>query len=145
VSTSPDAALSAAGTSETPQNTLVQFARYLVVGGLAFAIDFGTLAALTELVGIPDLISAAIAFLVGLAANYVLSRSWVFSGRRLTNVTAEFAVFALIGLVGLGMNEGIIWAVSRLAGFSYLIGKIVSAGIVLIWNFGARKYFLFRN
>lgn len=30
------------------------------------------------------------------------------------------------------------------AGFHYMVAKVISAGIVLIWNFGARKFVLFR-
>ena len=122
-----------------------QFGRYLVVGGVAFAVDFATLAVLTEAVGLHYLVSAGIAFLAGLGVNYVLSRAWVFGESRVKNAAAEFSLFALIGMVGLALNEAIIWTVSAVAGRSYLLGKLASTGLVLIWNFGARKYFLFRG
>jgi len=126
-------------------STIGQFARYLIVGGVAFAVDFATLAALTEAAGLHYLVSAAVAFLAGLGVNYILSRAWVFGESRVKNAAAEFALFALIGVVGLALNETIIWTVSAIAGRSYLLGKLASAGLVLLWNFGARKYFLFRN
>ena len=49
-----------------------------------------------------------------------------------------------IGIVGLGLNEVIIWFVREKIHFHYMIAKTISAGIVLIWNFGARKFVLFR-
>jgi putative flippase GtrA len=123
----------------------LQFARYLVVGGAAFAVDFGALYALTEFAHLHYLVSAALGFLLGLAVNYLLSRVWVFNRRTLDSVAAEFAVFALIGVVGLGMNEAIIWFVRERVHFHYLVAKVVSAGFVLLWNFGARKALLFSD
>jgi len=122
---------------------LYQFARYLVVGGLAFAIDFGSLYLLTEFAGLHYLISAAVAFLLGLLANYCLSRIWVFARRTMDNSAVEFAVFAVIGVVGLGLNEGIIWFGREKIHLHYLVAKIISAMIVLMWNFGARRSLLF--
>lgn len=120
-----------------------QFARYLVVGGLAFVVDFGSLYLLTEFVGLHYLVSAAVAFLLGLATNYLLSRIWVFDRRTIKNSAMEFAVFAVIGAVGLGFNEGIIWFVREKIHLHYLVAKTISAGIVLMWNFGARRSLLF--
>lgn len=123
---------------------LNQFARYLVVGGLAFVVDFGSLYLLTEFAGLHYLVSAAVAFLFGLATNYLLSRIWVFDRRTMKNVAMEFAVFTVIGVVGLGFNEIIIWFVREKLHLHYMVAKAISAGIVLIWNFGARKFVLFR-
>lgn len=114
------------------------------MGGIAFLVDFGLLYLLTEFAGLHYLISAAVSFLFGLLANYFLSRVWVFDRRTMGNATVEFAVFAVIGIVGLGLNEGIMWFVSEKIHFHDMIAKAVSAGIVLIWNFGARKFVLFR-
>jgi putative flippase GtrA len=55
----------------------------------------------------------------------------------------EFLIFAVIGLVGLGLNEGIIWSFTDLAHFHYLISKIISAIVIFSWNFFARKRILF--
>lgn len=121
-----------------------QFARYLVVGGLAFAVDFGSLYLLTEFAGLHYLLSAAVAFLFGLAANYCLSRLWVFDRRTMENVAMEFLVFTVIGVVGLGLTEGLIWLLSEKMHVYYMVAKTGSAGVVLVWNFGARKIILFR-
>ena len=121
-----------------------QFARYIVVGGLASVVDFGSLYLLTQFVGLYYLISAALAFLLGLVTNYCLSRLWVFDRRTMENAALEFLVFAVIGVVGLGSNEVIIWFVREKMHFHYMVGKMVSSGIVLFWNFGARKFLLFR-
>jgi putative flippase GtrA len=123
--------------------TSTQFLRYIFVGGIAYAVDFGSLFFLTDIIKIHYLISAAIAFILGLITNYVLSIFWVFSRRTLTSRQMEFLLFAIIGLVGLGLNEGIIWFFTDLVHFHYLISKVFSAIVVFSWNFFARKRILF--
>lgn len=124
---------------------LHQFLRYVVVGGIAFAVDFGSLYLLTELAGIHYLVSALIAFVLGLIVNYLLSKSWVFDRRSMNDAATEFLVFAAIGVVGLGLNEMILWILSGKMHIHYMAGKAVSAGIVLVWNFGARRRALFSS
>jgi hypothetical protein len=70
-------------------NLLDQFARYVVVGGLAFVVDFGLLCLLTELVRLHYLISAAVAFPCSVVTTYCLSRLWVFDRRTLENPGLE--------------------------------------------------------
>lgn len=115
-----------------------------MVGSVALGVDFGVLFALTHYAGIYYLTSAAISFLLGLAVNYWLSRTWVFSNRTLSNAALEFTIFAAIGLVGLGLNELGMWLLTSKLGLFYLVAKIGTAAVVYVWNFGARKYSLFR-
>ena len=124
-------------------NTFVQLFRYTIVGGLAFVVDFGSLFAFTEYLGIHYLVSAALAFILGLITNYLLSLMWVFNQRSLSSPLTEFLVFTAIGLIGLGMNELLIWSFTEVVGFHYLASKLFSTGIVYLWNFFARKFMLF--
>ena len=127
-----------------PEGTAIQFIRYTVVGGLAFAVDFGSLFLLTDGFGIHYLASAAVAFILGLTVNYLLSVSWVFNLRALADKRKEFLIFAGIGLIGLGFNELFIWFFTEHVHFHYLISKACSTVLVFLWNFVARKYVLFR-
>jgi putative flippase GtrA len=126
------------------QGLLGQFARYLLVGGTAFVADFTTLAVLKESGAFGVLGAAALAFLVGTQVNYFLSTRWVFSSRRVKDRRLEFALFASVGLAGLCLNELIIWTLSHRLGLHYLLAKLVSAGLVLCWNFSIRRLTLFR-
>lgn len=121
-----------------------EFYRYVVVGGLSTICDAFTLFSLTHFAGVNYLISAPIGFSVGTIVNYFLSGSWVFERRRLKNKPAELTIFSLIGVVGLSLNELILWFFQSRLGIFYLFAKGVSAVVVLAWNFGARKIILFR-
>jgi len=120
-----------------------QFLRYLVVGGIAFVLDFGVLVVLTDALGVWYLTSAAVSFCCGLATNYLLSITWVFTVRSVSSQKAEFAIFSIIGIVGLGWNELFMYLGTDVAGLDYRVSKLITVAIVLVWNFGMRKLLLF--
>lgn len=122
----------------------LQLFRYSFVGGVAFIVDYGSLWLLTDVFGLHYLLSAAIAFILGLICNYVLSTAWVFNNSKLQNRWAEFAVFALIGVIGLGINELIMYIGTDMLHMHYLLSKLVSTVLVFFWNFFARKLILFK-
>ncbi|MGZ7208888.1 MAG: GtrA family protein [Methanobacterium sp.] len=125
-------------------STHIQFFRYIFVGGAAFIVDFCSLYILTSTFSVYYLYSAAIAFTLGLIANYLLSISWVFNKRTLDNIWSEFIIFTSIGIIGLVLNELIIWFFTDYVGLFYLLSKIIAAALILFWNFFARKFTLFR-
>lgn len=122
---------------------LIQLVRYGMVGGVAFAADFSLLWMLTDFLKFHYLFSAALSFVVGVLVNYFLSTAWVFTIRRLHSARMEFLLFALIGLVGLALNEGIIWFTTEYLGQHYLVSKFIATGLVYLWNFLARRQMLF--
>ncbi len=122
-----------------------QFVRYGLVSGLAYSIDLAALFALTEFVGIHFLVSAAIAYLLGLVVNYLLSVSWVFSSRNMADPKMEFIVFTLLGIIGLLLNELIIWGFAELLLLHYMVSRVLSAFIGFPTKFALRKLVLFRN
>ena len=130
---------------DKPDSLIGQLLRYAVVGGISFVVDYGSLWLLTEKAGLPYLWSAAIAFILGLICNYLLSTAWVFGESRIKNAWGEFLAFAIIGVVGLGLNELIMYGCTDGLGFHYMLSKIVSTGIVFFWNFRARRFLVFKS
>lgn len=132
----------AARTSGAP--VWAEFARYVAVSGGAFIVDFSALAIGVEVFGLPLLTANAISFTLGLITVYVGSILWVFERRTLANKRVEFAVFCLIGLIGLGVNQLALWGATSLIALPYMIGKVGAAAASFAANFALRKTALFR-
>ena len=128
----------------TNDKTFSQVVRYTFSSALALIVDFGTLFLLTHYLSINYLVSAGLAFILGLLTNYLICIFWVFERRTVSNQYLELSVFAFIGVFGLGINELLIWLFTEQFHFHYLLSKLVSTGFVFIWNFSARKFLLFR-
>ena len=121
-----------------------EFARYFVASLIALSADTGSLYLMTSVIGVPYLMSGALAFVLGLIVIYILSITWVFEKRGNRSLPMEFLVFAVIGIVGLAINESILWLLTGYFGLYYLVSKVASVCIVFSWNFAARKWLLFR-
>lgn len=132
-------------------SVIKEFLRYAVVGGISFLADFGTLTLFEELIFRQQtdwqiFISTAAGFIAGLIINYILSLIFVFRAKDNRNSgksVGDFLIFTLVGVIGLGITEGLMHLGVNVLGFHYMITKIVTAGIVLVWNYLGRKILIF--
>lgn len=131
-----------------PRNSLVgQFIRYLFTGGLAFIVDFGLFALCLYVFEWHYLLANLAGLVAGLILNYALSVAWVFAGCKRTlekKKFAEFSIFTLIGLAGVGINQLLMFIMVGQLEWLEMLSKMIAAIVVLMWNFGARKLMLFR-
>lgn len=118
-----------------------QILRFGVVGGGAFLIDYAILYILTEFVGIHYLVSSVISFIISLIFNYILSIYWVFDVNR-KQTMKEILIFTTLSVIGLGINEVVMYVGSNGLGIHYMLTKLVATAIVMVWNFVTRKIFL---
>lgn len=145
-------------------HTGIQFFRSLFVGGIATVVDMLIMILFRELVHVPEGVAAIFGFIAGLAVNYIVSTYWVFAKAKVKNRVVDFVVFAVIGIIGLGLTQLIIepfatqgmfgtgWFVQwQLFGSLlptnkyYIVGKMLAVVIVYMWNFFARKLILYRK
>lgn len=123
---------------EGTDNLWIQFFRYIFVGGTAFIIDFSIYSILV-LIGLHYLISAIIAFIISVLANYILSTKWVFNQTSNMNKKLEFNLFIIISTIGLGFTEVLLYIFTDILMINPIISKIIASIIVLFWNFSARR------
>jgi putative flippase GtrA len=117
----------------------LQLFRYIFVGGTAFIVDFFFLYFFSDICGIYYLISAVFSFIISVLVNYVMSTKWVFNQNNIENKVLEFNLFIVISTIGLVFTEILLFFFTDSVGLYYLISKIISAIIVLFWNFLARR------
>ncbi len=120
-----------------------EFFRYLIVGGLAFVADYGTLLFLNKVVEVHYLLAATLAFCVGILVNYLGSVKFVFLYRGMKNVHLERGLFLVIGLIGLVINDSLLFLLTGVADIPVEYSKLLTQVLVLFWNFAARKLVLF--
>lgn len=127
------------GLSSTANEAL----RYFAVSLVALAVD--TLALLLAANFVHYLWAATIGFLFGAVTSYLLSVRWVFRHRRLADYPGtEFAAYAVVGVGGLAVNNLAIYVAVEHAGLGLLMAKAVAAMLTFGFNFGLRKWGLFR-
>jgi putative flippase GtrA len=95
------------------------------------------------------LLAAALGFTAGLIFNFIFSFIFVF---RENNENAKqhkirsFILFVIIGIIGLLITEVCMYMGIFIIGEKwYLVIKCFTAGIVLLWNYIARKILIFKG
>ena len=126
------------------KDLFIAFVRYLFAGGAGFLFDYGVLVLCFEVFGWHYLLASAVGFICGLILVYVASNKWVFSNRKMSHrQVVEFAVFSIIGVVGLLLTMLFMWVFTDVCSIHALISKLLTTALVLVWNFGARKLILY--
>ncbi len=128
--------------------------RFIITGGVCFLVEFAFLVLLRDKCGLDTLIAVPIAFLISVILNYLLCVKWVFSGAKDQGNTAK-AGFLVTSVMGLFLNEllmllfrgvfGEDGVVLTLFGFTvtmYMVNKVLSTGIVMIWNYFTKRAIL---
>jgi len=123
-----------------------QILKFGVVGFLCFFIDYGIMVALVELAGFSELVASGCSFTVSVVVNYILSVTVVFDADKDANKASQFVVFVILSLIGLGINQVIMWAGTAWLGQymerSYMLVKIFATAVVMVYNFITRKIFI---
>lgn len=119
-----------------------QILRFGIVGGTAFIIDYALLYICTEYLGIYYFISSIISFSISTIFNYIASIYWVFDVNKEKSQSKNFVLFVGLSIVGLGINQLIMWFGVEQLHVYYMIVKIGATAIVMVFNFITRKMFL---
>lgn len=143
---------------EKRKKLIAQIMKFAVVGGLSFLIDFAiTLVVSTVMRGFGSSVETAAAvggifgFSISLIFNYFMSMKFVFERKDDLDRKKEFLIFLILSLIGLGLNElilffgvkicnGLVPAIVDKYPTIVTAGvKIVATGIVMVYNFISRK------
>lgn len=140
------------------KETLFEFLRYAVVGGVAALVDMGVnYAMLYFILGATkdDKWQVAVAvtagFVIGLIVNFVLSNVFVFrteEQQKEGKTVKAFVIYAVVGVIGYFLTVGLTLLGTMFIGESgiwYLLLTCAVKGIVLIWNYIGRKILVYRG
>lgn len=134
------------------KNIISQFLKFGVVGVICFIIDFA-LYNLCNYIGFNYLISGVVGFVASVIANYLLSMKYVFKHNENLSRTKEITIYIILSVIGLILNEIILYLLIDKLYFGFItnlfshdlwkvIAKLISTGIVMVYNFVSRKIFI---
>ncbi|MBP3453672.1 MAG: GtrA family protein [Clostridia bacterium] len=123
---------------------LAEIFRFAFTGGVCFVVEFLCLTLLVELLHVPVLLATAIAFLISVAVNYVLCVKWVFTGAKDGGAGVK-ATFLITSGMGFVLNEVFMWLMNIVLGIHYMIAKVISTLLVMIWNYFTKRMVLKRG
>lgn len=121
-----------------------QFTRFLIVGLVSFAVDYGLFVVLFQVFGVQYIVASTISFSVSLILNYVLTLKFVFAPKPGRNILKEFAIYIALNMIALGLNQLILFATVDGMGVDPLVGKLIATAVVLVYNFISRKLLIER-
>ena len=127
-----------------------QFLSYFGVGGVSALVEWAVFSLLEYLLDMPYLLATILAFIFSTTTNWFLGRTFTFKESAYKDKKAKeiFLVF-LVSAIGLGFNLLLMYLFVDVFGMNTnllkTIAKILSTGIVFIWNFLSRKLWIYRE
>jgi putative flippase GtrA len=125
-------------------NLILQGLRYGAAAFGGFAADYCTLLMLKEWFGLHYLAAVPLAFLVGLAVNYLIGIWFVFPRGRFP-LRREIALFLCISLLALAVTEGSMYLFTGILRVDYRISRVISGVLTYLFNFFSRRLILYRQ
>jgi len=142
--------LSHLGLSRRPKE-VIRFLKFATVGAIGMVVDLGILNLLHKGFGLHLLVANSVSFSSAVLSNFTWNRLWTFPESRSRPLLPQLGQFALVNVIGLGINNLVLWVVFHLiTGFipdplDYNLAKIVAIGVVLFWNYGVNRVWTYRG
>jgi putative flippase GtrA len=121
----------------------VQFARFLISGTLATAIDIGLLYAGTEFLHVHYLVAASLALVVAYTISFFLQKLWAFGDRDTAGTMTQAASYAVFVLCSITMNALLLWFFVHELFLWYIAAQIVVSVLIALVSYVVYKTLLF--
>ena len=124
----------------------MQFMRFAVVGLINTGIDYLIYWSLTRYVDFFEdekVFATSIAFIVAATNSYFMNKAFTFKDKS-KEYGSQYIKFFVVSLVGFGINALIFYLLLQ-TGLFDIVAKVLTTGVVLIWNFIANKLWTFKQ
>ena len=124
----------------TENKTFAKFIKFTIIGIIATLIDYSVMIILKEIFSFSVLIASGIAFTVALIFNFTCNMMFVFVDKKegMTKTKAAI-IFLITSVIGLGLNQLIMYLLTEKILIHYIIAKLFSIMVVGLWNFFSKK------
>jgi putative flippase GtrA len=116
------------------RRTLLQLARYVLVGGASTGVDWGVYYLGAIVAGLHYQISLVIAQVLAGAVHYVLNKTYTF---RCTSrqILRQVAAYTLVALVYLLLSMAVMYLLVDLLGLDKMLSRVATTGIMIVVSF----------
>ncbi len=116
--------------------------RFAIVGVLNTSLDLLVFSILFYLSGASLLFSNSAAYVLATTNSFFINKHWTFSETRHRGRThRQYTAYLVLGVVGLGLSNGIVWSLALL--MPEIAAKLLSVGVLFVWNFALSKLVVF--
>lgn len=126
----------------------MKFFKYMGVGVIGTAADWLVFYVLIGLADIFYMYAVAMSYVVGMVINFFLNKHFTFNNKY-KKVHFQFLSFAFVALIGLGLNEALLFAFvhyifSSSSDLALMASRVIVTFMVFVWNFLANKHTTFK-
>ena len=121
-----------------------QIIKFAVAGAIGACIEIGLFFFFIEFTGLHYLVANFIAISVAIMVNYIISQKWVFETGRHSK-KKEFTFFIGVSIVALLLNQLLMLILVDSVEMNMKVSKIVAIGLVAVYNYLAKKFFVFKG
>ncbi len=129
----------------------VRFLKFATVGAIGMVVDLSILNVMHKAVGLPLLVANSISFTTAVISNFTWNRLWTFPESRQRPLLSQLGQFALVNVIGLGINNAVLWAAFQGTRqivpdpWDYNLAKVLAIGVVLFWNYFVNRAWTYRG
>jgi putative flippase GtrA len=121
------------------------FARYVLVGGVAFVTEYTSFYGLFVGLKIPLLLANALSFCLGLLVAFGLNRLWVFSAHEYDKAAHhQLGLYISLAVINLFLTLALVASFTHL-GIKPTFGKLIAMVITSSWNFILLRFLVFTH
>ena len=128
-----------------------QFLSYFCVGGVSALVEWTAFALLIYLPDMSYPAATSLAFILSTTTNWYLGRSFTFKDSEVYKGKSvkEYLLVFLVSAIGLGFNVLLMYFFVEFLGMNtkilQTVAKVMSTGIVFVWNFLSRKFLIYKE
>jgi putative flippase GtrA len=147
--------------TRTDRKELERFLKFMVVGIVGAAVDFGTYNLLNEAFSLPPEVSGTISLIMAICSNFAWNRYWTYPDSRSKPIVRQFIQFFIVNVLGVLIRVPIIALTrdpfAKLAEslFSFNVATAQTIGnnmalavavvIVMFWNFFVNRFWTYSD
>jgi putative flippase GtrA len=119
--------------------------RYLGISSIGAVIDFSIFFVFAKLLMYNYLWVAGFGFVIATLINYELCVRFIFERAVRFDKHQELVLIYIVSGIGLLLTQIILYLLISQANVELMISKITAMGVVFLWNYISRKYFIFNK